>query len=73
MAELPMDGFNLPNSRLAEIGALERKGALDTFDASELSRSCGDWSPLVQLPFLGQVVADVHTNRFLTRLLCQRR
>ncbi|MEO3758586.1 nucleoside/nucleotide kinase family protein [Mycobacterium sp. B14F4] len=30
---VPMDGFHLADSELARLGRLERKGALDTFDA----------------------------------------
>ncbi|MCH2077556.1 MAG: nucleoside/nucleotide kinase family protein [Rhodobacteraceae bacterium] len=35
---VPMDGFHLDNSMLAEMGALEHKGAPDTFDIAGFSK-----------------------------------
>lgn len=53
-AYLPMDGFHLANSVLADLGRAERKGALDTFDGwgflALLTRLASDTTSTVYAP-----------------------
>jgi pantothenate kinase len=63
-AYLPMDGFHLSNKRLAQLGMLERKGAIETFDISGYLNVLGNIKSgkQIHVPTYDRTIHDVVPN-----------